>query len=51
MGAAPHKADKMGGKLSLTSPASKVEAILHMTLVDTLFDVYETEDEVIKAMP
>ncbi len=32
------------------NPPSKVEAILHMTLIDTLFDVYETEDEAIKAM-
>ena len=50
LGAALHKADKMGGKISLTKPASKVETILHMTLFDTLFDVYETEDEAIKAM-
>ena len=50
LGAALHRADKMGGKVSLTKPPAKVEAILHMTLIDTLFDVYETEHEAIKAM-
>ena len=48
--AAMQRGDKMGGKTSLTKPPAKVEDILHMTLIDTLFDVYETEDEAIKAM-
>jgi anti-sigma B factor antagonist len=50
LGVALQKEDKMDGKISLTKLPSNVEAILHMTLVDTLFDVYETEDEAIKAM-
>ena len=45
-----HRADKIDGKISLTKPRSNVEDILRMTLIDTLFDIYETEDEAIKAM-
>ena len=48
--AAQQRADKIGGKISLTKPRSNVEDILHMTLIDTLLDVYATEDEAIKAM-
>ena len=50
LGAALQRANKIGGKISLTKPPSNVEAVLHMTLVDTLFDVYETEDEAIEIM-
>ncbi len=50
LGAALQRANKIGGKISLTKPRSNVEDILRMTLVDTLFDVYETANEAIKAM-
>ena len=48
--AALHRASEMGGKVSLAKPRSNVADLLRMTRVDTLFEVYETEDEAIEAM-
>ena len=44
------RADKVGGKISFTNLPSNMEELLHVARVDPPFDIYETEDEAIKAM-
>lgn len=42
-------ATKNGAKLKLTHLPPKVQDILHITQLSTVFDVYETEDEAVRA--
>jgi anti-sigma B factor antagonist len=50
LGAAYRKMQELGGRIALTQPPSNVGEILRMTQIITVFDVYPSEDEAIRAL-